>query len=153
VDFSRFRPGDWLLVTGGAGMLVFGIVLDWASLGPITEKNAFDYFLTGGIAYLLVVASGLIGFAIGVGWLRAKGSNWPLILLVTTGVATALMLVRLILGAGEIELDDGDTLALDRSSGMYISFLAAVVSFAGAVMNYRDDPSETHDDAGMSGML
>ncbi len=134
-------------------MLVFGIVLDWASLGPITEKNAFDYFLTGGIAYLLVVASGLIGFAMGVGWLRSNGSNWQLILLVTTGVATALMLLRLILGAGEIELDGGNSLALDRSSGMYISFLAAAVSFAGAVMNYRHDESETQDDAGMSDML
>ena len=64
------------------------------------------------------------------------------------------MLLRLILGAGEIELDDGSTLSLDRSSGMYISFLAAVVAFAGALMNYRHEgESDTHDDAGMSGML
>jgi hypothetical protein len=153
VDFSHFRPGDWLIVTGGAAMLIFGLVLDWASLGPITEKNAFDYFLTGGIAYLLLVVAALLAFAIAARWLRSTGSNWPVILLVLTGVATALMLVRLILGAGEIELDDGSTLSLDRSSGMYISFLAAVVSFAGAVMNFRHDPQDAHDDVGMSGML
>jgi hypothetical protein len=141
------------MVTGGAAMLVFGLALDWASLGPITEKNAFDYFLTGGIAYLLVVLAGLLAFAFAATGPRPTGSKWPGILLVSTGVATGLMLVRLILGAGEIELDDGSSLSLDRSSGMYISFLAAAVSFAGALMNYRHDQSEAEDDAGLSDML
>jgi hypothetical protein len=132
------------MVTGGAAMLVFGLALDWASLGPITEKNAFDYFLTGGIAYLVVVVAGLLAFALAASGPRPTGSNWPVILVVATGVATGLMLLRLILGAGEIELDDGASLSLDRSSGMYISFLAAAVSFAGALMNYRHD--QTPDD-------
>ena len=35
----RLPTGDWLIVAGGAVMLIFGIVLDWASLGGITREQ------------------------------------------------------------------------------------------------------------------
>jgi hypothetical protein len=137
------------MVTGGAAMLVFGIALDWASFAPQTMNDAFDYFLTGGIAYLLVVGSGLIAFVLAAGWIEPRTNYWPRILLATTAAAAALMLLRLILGAGE----ESGLGQLDRASGMYISFLAAVVAFAGAVMNYRHDQIPPDDDAGMSDLL
>jgi hypothetical protein len=132
VDVSNFRSGDWLIVAGGAVMMIFGLALKWASFGSITLNNAFDYFLTGGIAWLLLVAAGVITFVRG-GLLGTRTtSRWSLLLLIVTGAATALMLLRLILGAGE----QGEQ-NLDRANGMYIAFLAAAVAFAGAIANYR----------------
>jgi hypothetical protein len=131
VDLSNFRSGDWLIVAGGAVMMIFGLALDWASFGSITFNHAFDYFLTGGIAWLLLVFSAIVAFVRAL-LVRSRSTRGSLILLVATGVATALMLLRLILGAGE----QGDQ-NLDRANGMYIAFLAAAVAFAGAISNYR----------------
>jgi hypothetical protein len=130
------------MIAGGAAMLVFGVALDWVSFGPVTSRNAFDYFLTGGIAYILVVAAGVIAFVLGVRLIRADPIRWSLVLLVFTGIGALLMLIRIILGAGE---EAGQS--LDRSSGMYMSFLAAAVAFAGAVINFRateDDDDHYH---------
>ncbi len=83
MDFSEFRPGDWLIITGGGVMLVFGLALDWASFGSIKLNNAFDYFLTGGIAWLLLVAAALLAFLLVAGLIRPGNVRWPLILLVS----------------------------------------------------------------------
>jgi hypothetical protein len=140
VDASNFRSGDWLIVAGGAVMAIFGVTLDWASFGSIKFNHAFDYFLTGGIAWLLLVAAAIVAFLLASGFVRAGSARWSLILLIATGAATALMLVRLILGAGE----QGDQ-NLDRANGMYIAFLAAAVAFAGAISNYRVEHAPRED--------
>jgi hypothetical protein len=132
VDLSNFRSGDWLIVAGAAVMMIFGLALDWASFGSIKLNNAFDYFLTGGIAWLLLVAAGVITFVRAAGLVPSGTARWSPLLLIATGVATGLMLLRLIVGAGE----QGDQ-NLDRANGMYIAFLAAAVAFAGAISNYR----------------
>jgi hypothetical protein len=140
VDLSNFRSGDWLIIAGGAVMMIFGITLDWASFGGIKFNHAFDYFLTGGIAWLLLVAAAILAFLLASGLIRAASARWSLILLTVTGVATALMLLRLILGAGE----QGDQ-NLDRANGMYIAFLAAAVAFGGAISNYRAEHAPRED--------
>jgi hypothetical protein len=137
VNLSEFRPGDWLIMASATAMLIFGLSLDWASLGR--SNNAFDYFLTGGIAYLLVVAAGVVTVLLGLRVIKRESARWSLILLLVTGVATALMLLRLILGAGEIELSGGSKVELSRASGMYFAFFAAVAALIGAVMNLSAD--------------
>ena len=131
MDLSKFRPGDWLLVAGGAAMLIFGLALDWAEVEGIGVNNAFDYFFTGGIAWLLVVAAGTVAVLLAVGSIIPGTTPWSLVLLLGTGLATLLMLIRLIIGAGDEAGFD-----LDRGAGMYVAFIAAAVAFAGAVMNY-----------------
>jgi hypothetical protein len=131
VQGSKFKPGDWLLVVGGAAMLIFGLALDWAKVGSVSGNNAFDYFFTGGIAWLLVVAAGVIAVLLAVEAIPAGPTPWSLILLLATGLATLLMLIRLIIGAG-----DEAGFELDRGSGMYVAFIAAAIALAGAVMNF-----------------
>jgi hypothetical protein len=128
---SKFKPGDWLLVAGGVAMLFFGLAIDWAEFEGVTGNGPFDYFFTGGIAWLLVVAAGVIAVLLRVGAIVPGTTPWSLILVLATGLATLLMLLRLILGAGEEAGFD-----LDRAAGMYIAFVAAAIAFAGAVMNY-----------------
>jgi len=136
VDVSKFRTGDWLMVVGGAVMLVFGLVLDWASFGGTSGNNAFDYFFTGGIAWLLVVAAGVVAFLLAGGVMKPGTTPWPLILLLATGIATLLMLLRLILGGGEVS-GGGIEADLDRAAGMYIAFVAAAVALVGAFLNFK----------------
>jgi hypothetical protein len=132
VDVSTFKVGDWLLVAGGAVMLIFGVALDWVTadtiIGEVSGGNAFDFFFTGGLAYVLVVAAGVVTFLLAGDLIKADHVPWPLVLLGATGVATLLMLVRLLLGSGH----DG----IDRGAGMFVAFLAAAMALAGAVLNF-----------------
>jgi hypothetical protein len=148
VDLSKLRPGDWLLVAGGVAMLIFGLALDWAKvdLGGVSASgnNAFDYFFTGGIAWILVVAAAVIAVLLAIGAIVPGTTPWSLILLLMTGLATLLMLLRLILGAG-----DEAGIDLDRAAGMWVAFIAAAIAFGGAVMNFTrsggkfSDPTDT----------
>ena len=63
-------------------------------------NGAFDYFFTGGIAYLLVVGAGVVTFLLAGGLISAGTTPWPILLLGGDGLATLLMLIRLLLGAG-----------------------------------------------------
>jgi hypothetical protein len=141
VDLSKFRPGDWLLAAGGLAMLIFGQVLKWAEVeGFGGVNNAFDYFFTGGIAWLLVVAAGTIAVLLAVGAIAPGTTPWSLILLLGTGLATLLMLIRLILGGGEEAGFD-----LGRGAGMWVAFIAAAVALWGAVMNFTTSGGRLSD--------
>jgi hypothetical protein len=58
------------------------------------------------------------------------------LLLVATATATVLMLLRVILGAGEI-VRPGITYELGRGAGMWVALLAAALAFAGAFLNHH----------------
>ncbi|MEM1334262.1 MAG: hypothetical protein AAGG08_12475, partial [Actinomycetota bacterium] len=116
VDFSNFKTSDWLMVGGGGAMLILGFVLPWStvSVGGFSESgdSPFDYFFTGGIAWLLVTAVGVLAFLRAAGKL-GDSQPWPLIFILATGLATVLMLLRVILGGrSELGID------LDRGVGM-----------------------------------
>ena len=139
MDVSKFRPGDWVLVASGAVMLVFGVALDWASIGGISGNSAFDYFFTGGIAYLLVVGAGVVTFLLAGGFVKPGTTPWPIIILGATALATLLMVIRLIIGG------DTDGVELDRAAGMYAAFLASAGALAGAVLNFRESGGDLKD--------
>jgi hypothetical protein len=127
-------------------MLVLAQLLDWARVeserGSGGLNNAFDYPLTGGVAWALTVLAGLAAFLLAADLIRPGRLPWSEILLAATGAATALMVVRLILGAGEIERP-GITYELQRGPGMWVAFLSAAVAFGGAALNRRRDATET----------
>jgi hypothetical protein len=140
VDFSKFKTSDWLMVGGGAAMLILGFVLDWTTVdtgfGSAGGDSPFSYFFTGGIAWLLVVAVGVLAF------LRVNGNlpesqPWPLIFLGATGLATLLMLLRIILGA---RFDFAS-----RGIGMFGALIWAGVALAGAFMNFQASGGDLND--------
>jgi hypothetical protein len=140
VDFSKFKTGDWIMIAAGLVMLIFGIALDWAEFEGVSGNGPFDYFFTGGIAWLLVVAVGVFAALLATGSLKTSGVQWPLILVLASALATLLMLIRVILGGGEEAGFD-----LDRGSGMYVAFVAAIASLVGAVMAYRASGGDLND--------
>ena len=132
MDFSKFKTPDWLMIGGGAAMLILGFTLDWTTVdtgfGSASGDGPFDYFFTGGLAWILVIAVGALAAANAAGKLPPN-QPWPLILLACAGLATILMLLRIILGA---RFDFAD-----RGIGMYGAFVFAAVALAGAYLSFQ----------------
>ncbi len=141
MDFSKFKPYDWIMVGGGVAMLILGFALDWTTIdagafGSASGDGPFDYFFPGGLAWLLTVAVGVLAL------LRAGGvlpttQPWPLILLGLSGLAVLFMLIQLIMGA---RFDFAD-----RGIGMYGAFVWAVIAGVGAFMCFKDSGGELSD--------
>ena len=53
MDVKRISAADWLMIGGAVSTFVFGLFVDWAQYGHASGNNSFDYFLTGGIAWIL----------------------------------------------------------------------------------------------------
>jgi hypothetical protein len=140
MDFSKLKTSDWLMIGGGIAMLILGFALDWTSIdtgfGSASGDGPFDYFFTGGIAWILVVAVGGLAFANATGKLPAT-QPWPLIFLGATALAVILMLLRLILGA---RFDFAD-----RGIGMYGAFIWAAVAAVGAFLNFQASGGDIKD--------
>jgi hypothetical protein len=132
MDFSKLKTPDWLMIGGGIAMLILGFVLDWTTVdtgfGSASGDGPFNYFFTGGLAWLLVVAVGALALANAMGKLPPS-QPWPLILIGAAGLATILMLLRLILGA---RFDFAD-----RGIGMYGAFVWSAISLVGAYLNFQ----------------
>ncbi len=140
MDIGNFKVSDWLMVGGGAAMLVLGLFLDWTTISQFgvtaSGDNPFQYFLTGGISWILVSAVGVLAF------LRAGGQlppsqPWPIIFLGATGLSVILMLIQLIMGA---RFDFAD-----RGIGMYGAFVWAAVAAAGAFMSFTESGGDIKD--------
>jgi hypothetical protein len=140
MDFSKFKTPDWLMIGGGAAMLIFGFVLDWTTIdtgfGSAGGDSPFAYFFTGGIAWLLVVAVAVLAF-LRVNGTLAETQPWPLIFLGATGLATLLMILRVILGA---RLDFAS-----RGIGMYGALVWAGIAAVGAYLNFQASGGELSD--------
>jgi hypothetical protein len=124
-------------------MLILGFVLPWStiSIGGFTDSGdgPFNYFLTGGIAWLLVVGVGVLALLKALGKLPAT-QPWGIIFLGMAGLATLLMLIRVILGGrSELGID------LDRGIGMYGGFVWAAVAAAGAFLHFQEGGGELSD--------
>lgn len=150
MNVSKFRVGDWLLVAGGAAMLVFGLALDWATIhaGGRNYGGAlapFDYPFTGGLAWMLTVAAGLVAFLLAGQLISPGRSPWTRWLLAATALSTLLMLVRLALGGGAGGHIGAEEFSLGRGAGMVIALLAAAVALGGAWHNFRAEGGSLAD--------
>jgi len=144
VDFSNFKVSDWLMAGGGLAMLILGFVLPWSSVSFAGVSDSgdgpFDYFLTGGIAWILVVAVGILALLRALGKLP-ETQPWPLIFLAAAGVATLLMIIQVILGGRELVAG----FDADRGIGMYLALVWAVIVEVGAFMAFQDAGGDIKD--------
>jgi membrane protease YdiL (CAAX protease family) len=145
LDVSKFRVGDWVVVAAGATMLVLGLAVPWAGvtyrgvdLGG--ARNAFDYPWTGGLAWLLVVAAGVVTFLRAARLVDTGGVPWSRLVVLGTALAVVLLVVRIVLGPGDDSRAD-----LARGPGMVVALLAAIGALVGAVMDHRAEGAPTSD--------
>ncbi len=151
VDLSKFKTSDWMKVGGAIGFLIFGF-FKWitvegpAGFGSASAGNVFDFFWTGTLPWILIIVTGVITFLLVTGTMKAGSLPWPLIMLVATGLAALLLLIRLIFnpldGSDAIESLGG---SVGRGIGMILSVIAGLVVFAGAFMGFKESGGDFND--------
>lgn len=129
MDFSKFKTNDWLIIGGGLGMLIFGTFLDWQKVGPFSGGNAFDFFFTGTVPWILLIGAAVVTFLRVQGTIKDGGVPWPMVIAFATLLAAVLLLIRFLFNPGA---PDG----VDRGVGLILSFLAGLVAAAGGVMSF-----------------
>lgn len=133
MDLSRFKKSDWMMVGGGLGFLVFGTFFDWwtwdAVLFEVSEGNAFDFFFRGIVPWILIVGTGVMAFLLASGIVKRTTAPWGLIFLAATALGTFLNFFILLASPGE---------GGSRTVWLYLSFISAVVAFAGAAISFKE---------------
>lgn len=143
MDLSKFKVSDWLMIGGALGFLIFGTFVDWikfsASGLSASDGNAFDFFFTGTVPWILIVGAGVVAFLLAGGVIKAANVPWPLILLAATALGTILVLLRFLFPTiGEdTDLLDANGVDVGRGIGLWLSAIAAIVATVGAAMNFR----------------
>lgn len=141
MDFSKFKTNDWLIVGGGVAFLIFGLFVDWAKLSfegfSVSDGNAFDWF-RGWLSLILVVGAAVITVMRVTGKMGDK-LQWPMILVLATGLAAVLMLTIMLLGPDKEGVDFG------RGLGLWVSFIGSGVALAGAVMSFTAGGGDLKD--------
>jgi hypothetical protein len=151
VDLSKFKTSDWLKVGGAAGFLIFGF-FKWVTVdgpggfGSASGGNVFDFFWTGTLPWILVMATGIITFLMVSGTMKPGSLPWPLIMLAATGLAALLLLIRLLFNP----IDGSDALeaagiSFGRGFGMILSVISGLAAFAGAFMGFKESGGELSD--------
>jgi hypothetical protein len=151
VDLSKFKTSDWLKIGGAAGFLIFGF-FHWTTvsgpggLGGGSGFNVFHFFFTGTVPWILIIATGVITFLLLNGTMKAGSLPWPLIMLLATGLAALLLLIRLLFnpldGKAAIESIGG---SVGRGIGLILSVIAGLVCFAGAFMGFKESGGNFND--------
>ena len=130
MDVSKFKTSDWLMVGGGALFLIAGF-LPWFSIRGLSW-NAFSFFFTGTLPWLLVVAVGVLAFLAATEIFKLPDNlPVPTIFLGATALSALLVLLRLITGYSRAGITIGD-----RGIGLFLGLIAAGVATAGAYMNF-----------------
>ena len=141
VDLSKFKTSDWLKVGGAIGFFIFGF-FHWLTSDFGGGTNVFDFFWTGTVPWLLVIATGVITLLLATGTMKAGSLPWPLIFLLATGLAALLLLIRLIFNPIGCPISD---CGISRGVGMYLSVISGLVAFAGAFMGFKESGGDFAD--------
>ena len=133
-------------------MLVLGSSLHWTTvlLASGERKGGdgpFNYFLTGGIAWILVVAVGVLAF-LRAGGRLPENRPWGIIFLLDAGLATLLMIIQIILGGRDL----GFGIKGDRGIGMWGALIWSAISVAGAFMDFQASGGDIKDLTNMDKM-
>ena len=151
MDLSKFKTSDWLKVGGAIGFLIFGF-FKWVTVdgpggfGSVSGGNVFDFFWTGTLPWILIIATGVITFLLVTGTMKAGSLPWPLIMLAATGLAALLLLIRFIFNPleGSDELEAAG-IEFGRGIGLILSVLSGLVAFAGAFLGFKESGGDFND--------
>ncbi len=151
MDLSKFKTSDWLKVGGGVLMLIAGF-LAWISIDvpsaagsfSPSEPNAFDFFWTGTLPWILVIAVGVITFLLASGMLKSGSAPWPLVMLGATGLAALLVLIRVLFNPG-VETGSGGGFSISRGIGMWLALIACILAVVGAVQGFTESGGDLKD--------
>jgi hypothetical protein len=135
MDISNFKTSDWLKVGGGALFFIAGFLAWWkVDLGPFgsASANAFDYFWTGTISWLIFTAIAVLTFLAAAGIYKLpENIPAPVVFLGAAALGTLLVVIRF--------FSDGTGVgALDRGIGLYLALVGAIVALAGGYIGFTE---------------
>jgi len=147
VDLKKLSKADQLL-GGGAILTVIFSLFPWykaevkglGGLGGSATGNAFDYFLTGIIPFLLLlvlaayVALPLFGVNLN---LPSKVGNFKLsqIVMAVAILAAVLIVLRLLIGGGD---DGGGIIEIKRQFGLWLATITSIVAAVGGFLKSQE---------------
>ena len=67
----------------------------------VQRSNAFDFFFTGTLPWILIVGSGVVTLLLAGGASGTSAAPWPIVLLGATGLGTLLVFLRVVSRAGD----------------------------------------------------
>lgn len=136
MDFSKFKTPDWLMIGGALGFLIFGTFVNWVGDDGAPTFNAFDWFVTGTIPWILIIGTGVIAFLRAGDIIKpAPKPPWNLILLIASALATLLVLLLVLVGP-TVDFG-GQSIDVKRGIGLWLSLISAGVVLAGAFMKFQ----------------
>jgi hypothetical protein len=152
VDLSKFKTSDWLKVGGGALFLIAGILKWWGvdCNGDATcERFAsgvgftgFDFFFTGIVPWLLLVAIAVLTFLAAAGIFRLPASiPAPIVFLAGAALSLLLVVLRFLNAPGDSDLNDG----IGRKIGLFLALIGAIVSLVGCVLGFKESGGDLND--------
>lgn len=150
MDLGKFTTSDRLKVGGAAAFFVFSL-FTWVKVSAggfgSSGGNAFDFFWTGVVPWLLIVGVGVVSVLLAIGTIKPGTTPWPLILLGASGLAALLVVIRLLFnpikGADAIEATG--IVEISRGFGLYLSTIAALAVAAGAAMAFKESGGDLND--------
>ena len=150
MDFSKLKPGDWLI---GGGTLLFLIAMflpwfeaDFEGFGGGEAANGWDYAFFGIVPLLLLIA---VTVFLVVPKLTS-GMNLPETVgplpktqaaLIAAAAAAVIVLLRLLLGFEE-DIPEGFGVEVNRGIGLFLAAVAALAATAGAFLKFSGKEPE-----------
>ena len=143
MDVSKFKPSDWLKVGGGALMLIAYFLPWWGISGPgfSADVSGSQYFFTGTVPWLLLVAIGVLSFLAAAGIFKLPASlPAPLIFLGVSVLTMLLIIVRFFSDGSDISDSP-----LTRGAGLYLALVAAIAVLVGCGMGFKESGGSLAD--------
>jgi hypothetical protein len=158
MDFSKFKTSDWLKV-GGGGVFLIASFLGWWGLddsecGGVREcerlvdankANGWDYFFTGIVPTLLLVAIAVLTVLAIAGKLKMPANlPMPLVFLAASGLSVLLVLLRFFSDGIDNDAFFGEV-ETKRGIGLFLALLAAIVVLVGCVLGFKESGGDLND--------
>lgn len=136
MDFTKLKTPDWLVIGGGIGIFIFGF-LDWVTISgfgaSVSGGNVFDFFFTGTVPWILLIASAVGTLLVSAEVLRSDQAPWPLIIFGATALAAFLLLIRFIFNP----IDGASGLDVGRGVGMILSVISGLAAAVGGYLGFQ----------------
>ena len=148
MDFSKFKPSDWLKAGGGLVMLIAYFLTWWgfsasSQFGSVDiSYSGSDYFFTGTVPWILIVAIGVLTVLAALGTFKLPANiPAPLVFLGASALALLLVIIRFLSDGIDYAGDTG----LERGAGLYLALLAAIAVLVGSVLGFKESGGNLND--------
>ena len=144
----KLKTSEALTAGGGAIVFIFAF-FSWMKVsfeGYGDTANAFEFFWTGTLPWILLSAGAVATVLRALGKMKTASNRGSMIQLLTTALATLLILIRVTFNTLEAkDLAEGLGADISRGFGLYIATIGALVALGGVVMSFQESGGNLKD--------